>query len=151
MKISLSILAGALMLASGGAFAQTCASPTPLPGNANLTGDTCAGANELGTVCVFGSSPGNDIVYSITIVTPYTATAVALTNNTPAWNAALLLLQGACNGNTPCPRNADATGPGGDWHGGRAEGGDQQTDRATQQDQPWPAPPRSDRSTILGG
>lgn len=113
MKISLSILAGALMLASGGAFAQTCASPTPLPGNANLTGDTCAGSNELGTVCIFGSSPGNDIVYSITIVTPYTATAVALTNNTPTWNAALLLLQGACNGNTPCPRNADANGAGG--------------------------------------
>lgn len=112
MKISLSILAGALMLASGGVFAQTCANPTPLPGNAQLTGDTCAGTNELGTVCIAGGSPGNDIVYSVTIATPYTATLVDLVNNTPAWNAAILLLQGPCNGNTPCPRNADAGGPG---------------------------------------
>jgi hypothetical protein len=52
-------------------------------------------------------------VYSIALVAPYTATLVALTNNTPTWNAALLLLQGACNGNTPCVRNADANGAGG--------------------------------------
>ena len=113
MKISLSILAGALMLASGGAFAQTCANPLPLPGNANVTGDTCAGANELGTVCIFGQSPSNDIVYSVNIALPYTATTVALTNNTPAWNAAVLLISGACNGNSTCTRNADANGAGG--------------------------------------
>lgn len=113
MKISGSILAGALMLVSGGAFAQTCASPTVLLSNANVTGDTCGATNELGTVCIFNTSPGNDIIYSFTIVTPYTATQMALTNNTPAWNPALLLLNGACNGNTPCPRNADANGPGG--------------------------------------
>lgn len=112
MKISLSILAGALMLASGGAFAQTCANPIPLPGNANVTGDTCAGANELGTLCIFAQSPGNDIIYAVNIVTPYTATQVALTNNTPAWNAAMVLVQSACNGNSTCPRNADAGGPG---------------------------------------
>jgi hypothetical protein len=112
MKISLSILAGALMLASGGAFAQSCTTPIPLPGFANVTGDTCAGANELGTLCIFGQSPSNDIVYQVNLATPYTATTVTLTNNTPAWNAAIVLVQAACNGNSTCPRNADAGGPG---------------------------------------
>lgn len=113
MKISSSILAGAVLLAaSGSAFAQSCASPTFLPSNANVTGDTCAGANELGTLCIFAQSPSNDIVYSVTLVAGYTATQIALTNNTPAWNAALVLVQGACNGNSTCPRNADAGGPG---------------------------------------
>jgi hypothetical protein len=115
MKISSSILAGAVLLAaSGSAFAQTCASPTFLASNAtNIAGDTCAAANELGTLCIFGQSPSNDIVYSVTLVAGYTATAITLTNNTPAWNAALVLVQGACNGNSTCPRNADANGPGG--------------------------------------
>jgi hypothetical protein len=114
MKISLSILAGALMLASGGAFAQTCANPIPMNGTGavGVTGDTCAGANELGTLCIFGQSPSNDIIYSVTIAAPYTATSINLTNNTPAWNAALVLVQSACNGNSTCPRNADAGGPG---------------------------------------
>jgi hypothetical protein len=113
MKISLSILAGSLMLASGGAFAQSCNAPLPLPGNANVTGDTCGGANELGTLCIFGQSPSNDIIYSVTIATPYTATVVNLTNNTPAWDAALVLIATSCNGNSTCPRNADANPAGG--------------------------------------
>jgi hypothetical protein len=102
-----------LTLVTHAAVAQTCASPTVLTGIGTPSGDTCSASNELGTVCIFGSSPANDIVYSIGIVAGYTATTVALTNSTPAWNAALLLLQGACNGNTPCPRNADANGAGG--------------------------------------
>jgi hypothetical protein len=130
MKISLSILAGAMLLASGGAYAQTCAAPLRLGGPtptpiATFTGDTCAATNELGTVCIFGSSPGNDMVYTVHIAAPYTATSVTLTNGTPAWNPALLLLQGACNGNTPCPRNADGTGAGGNETlnvGGLADG-----------------------------
>lgn len=112
MKIARLIIACGLTLGAQGAFAQTCASPLVLIAGPT-SGDTCSATNELGTICIFGSSPANDIVYSVNIVTPYTATSVALTNNTPAWNAAMLLLQGACNGNTPCPRNADANGAGG--------------------------------------
>ena len=113
MKISLSILAGALMLASGGAFAQSCAAPIPLQGPGTVSGDTCTGSNELGTLCIFGQSPSNDIIYQINVVVPYTANTISLTNNTPAWNAALVLISTACNGNSTCPRNADANGPGG--------------------------------------
>jgi len=113
MKISSSILAGAVLLAaSGSAFAQSCAAPLFLGSNGNVSGDTCAAANELGTLCIFGQSPSNDIVYSMTFVAGYTATTVALTNSTPAWNAALVLVQATCNGNSTCPRNADAGGPG---------------------------------------
>ena len=113
MKISLSILAGALMLASGGAFAQSCGSPIQLNGVTSISGDTCAGANELGTVCIFGQSPANDIIYQINVVVPYTAQVITLSNSTPAWNAAMELITTTCNGNSTCPRNADANGPGG--------------------------------------
>lgn len=113
MKISLSILAGALMLASGGAFAQSCASPIVLQGTQSVTGDTCAGANELGTVCIFGQSPANDIIYQINLSVPYISQSIILTNNTPTWNAAMELIATTCNGNSTCPRNADANGPGG--------------------------------------
>jgi hypothetical protein len=114
MALSRMIACGvALALASHVALAQTCAAPLRLYSNANVEGDTCAGTNELGTVCIFGSSPANDIVYSIYLAPDYGVTVIVLTNNTPSWNAALLLLQGACNGNTPCPRNADTNGAGG--------------------------------------
>ena len=92
MKISLSILAGALMLASGGAFAQSCASPIVVNGGSTVTGNTCTAANELGTVCIFGQSPANDIIYQINVTVPYTATVISLINNTPAWNAAMELI-----------------------------------------------------------
>ena len=113
MKISLSILAGALMLASGGAFAQSCASPIVVNGGSTVTGDTCTGANELGTVCIFGQSPANDIIYQINVTVPYTATVISLINSTPAWNAAMELITTTCSGNSTCPRNADSNGPGG--------------------------------------
>lgn len=112
MKIARLVVVCSLTLGAQSPFAQTCASPIALR-DGSTSGDTCAATNELGTVCIFGSSPANDIVYSVTIVTPYLATSVSLVNNTPTWNAAMLLLQGACNGNTPCPRNADANGAGG--------------------------------------
>jgi hypothetical protein len=44
---------------------------------------------------MFNSSPANDYVYSLTLTNGYTATQVALTNDTPTWNAAMLLLQGS--------------------------------------------------------
>ena len=114
VKIRRMIVARGLMISAHHAVAQTCASPDPLYGEvSNVAGDTCPRANELGTVCIFNSSPANDYGYSLTLTNGYTATQVALTNNTPPWNAAMLLLQGSCNGNTPCPRNADANGAGG--------------------------------------
>jgi hypothetical protein len=113
MTLPRMLVACGLALAGHSALAQTCAAPLPLHAIYLVFGDTCTATNELGTVCIFGSSPANDIVYSLIVVAPYTSTAVTLTNQTPTWNAALLLLQGACNGNTPCPRNADANGAGG--------------------------------------
>jgi hypothetical protein len=113
MKITLGILAFALMLASGGAFGQTCASPTPLRQFSVFSGDTCGAANELGTLCIFGQSPANDIIYSAIVVAPYVATTITLTNNTPGWDAALVLMATACNGNSTCPRTADANPAGG--------------------------------------
>lgn len=97
-----------VMGVSAHAYAQTCAAPLLLSFNAHLFGDTCTGSNELGTLCIFAQSPANDIIYSLTLAPDYTTTVISLTNNTPAWNAALVLVQGACNGNSTCPRNADA-------------------------------------------
>src|SRR5690348_12389944 len=97
---------------SGGAFAQTCVAPQVLSSNADILGDTCAATNELGTLCIFALSPANDIVYSITLAPDYTIDGVVITNNTPTWNAAAVLIGGACDGNSACPRNADAAGAG---------------------------------------
>lgn len=101
-----------LLGVSSQAYAQSCASPLTIPYNANVTGDTCTGANELGTLCIFAQSPANDLIYSLNVLPGFNATQILLTNNTPAWNAALVLVQGACNGNSTCARNADASGPG---------------------------------------
>jgi hypothetical protein len=101
-----------LLGVSANTQAQTCVSPIFFGSNTTLTGDTCTASNELGTLCIFGQSPANDIIYSVTLPAGYTATTISLTNNTAAWNAALVLVQGACNGNSVCPRNADAGGPG---------------------------------------
>ena len=103
-----------MTVASSWASAQSCAAPIPLAPLAEVTGNTCTAQNELGTLCIFAQSPSNDIIYSMTIVRPYSAITVALVNHTAAWNAALVLLQGACNGDSTCPRAADAGGPGAD-------------------------------------
>ena len=112
MKLFGAIFLASTLLATGSACAQTCAAPIPLHALQNVTGDTCTAQNELGTLCIFALSPANDIIYSTFFDPPYLATQISLTNNTPAWNAALVLVQGACNGNSVCPRNADAGGPG---------------------------------------
>lgn len=98
--------------ASGSASAQSCAAPLLLQHQVLTTGDTCAAQNELGTLCIFAQSPANDIIYLMNVALPYTALHVGLTNNTSAWNAALVLIQGVCNGDSTCPRVADAGGPG---------------------------------------
>lgn len=112
MKPSTILLIALASCASGSALAQSCAAPIFFGNNMSISGDTCTAANELGTLCIFGQSPANDIIYSLTFAAGNTHTTVSLTNNTPAWNAALVLVQGACNGNSICPRNADAGGAG---------------------------------------
>jgi hypothetical protein len=67
----------------------------------------------LGTLCIFTVSSANEIVYTFTITPPDPGITVSLANNTPAWNAAMVLLLGPCDGNTACIRTADAAGPGG--------------------------------------
>jgi hypothetical protein len=101
-----------LLGVSANVDAQSCAAPIFLNDRGTASGDTCAASNELGTLCIFAQSPGNDVVYSINMISSYIS--VNLTNNTPAWNAALVLIGGACNGNSICPRNADSGGPGED-------------------------------------
>ncbi len=95
--------------------AQTCAAPIPLQPLIASTGNTCTAQNELGTLCIFALSPSNDIIYSVnfaTFITP--GDPITLVNKTPAWNAALVLIDGACNGDSTCARVADAGGPGAD-------------------------------------
>jgi len=113
-RCSMLLACCALFGVSATAYAQSCAAPIIVPTNPNFSGDTCTASNELGTLCIFAQSPSNDVIYTFTLQAGGIQTESAfLTNNTPAWNAALVLLQGACNGNSLCPRNADASGPGG--------------------------------------
>jgi hypothetical protein len=112
MKLHGIVLFVSALLASGSVSAQTCASPIPLSGVFSVSGNTCTAQNALGTLCIVALSPANDIIYSMDIAAPDNLIAVLLSNNTPAWNAALVLVQGTCNGNSICPRNADAGGPG---------------------------------------
>lgn len=110
------VLFASIALAFGAnAMAQTCASPVPFmtpQAGATASGDTCTAANNIGTLCGLIPSPSNDIIYSFTINTPYTATAVNLTNNTPAWDAGMILLAGACGPNQACVAEADLGGAG---------------------------------------
>ena len=104
-----------MAVASSWASAQSCAAPIPFPAAGRIAiGDTCTAQNELGTLCIFALSPSNDIIYSLTLIAPYSASTITLTNNQASWNAALVLIQGACNGDSTCPRVADRGGPGAD-------------------------------------
>src|SRR5689334_21540038 len=116
MKTRNTLLAIALLTlgVSGVSQAQSCGSPSgPLPGSgAAVSGNTCTGANQLGTLCGAFASPENDIVYSFTIANPHTGTTFTLTNNTPAWNPGLVLLSGSCGGGVSCADVADNGGAG---------------------------------------
>lgn len=110
----LTMVAGCLLAISASSLhAQTCASPIALTDNANVSGDTCTSTNSLGNVCISANSSGNDIVYSVNLASGYSATNINLTNNSASWDAGMVLMTGACGPNSPCPRNADATGAGG--------------------------------------
>jgi len=75
-------------------------------------GDTCAGTNQLGTLCGAFSSPENDVVYTFTIANPHTGTTFTLSNNTPSWNAGMLILAGSCGPGVSCTDVADNAGAG---------------------------------------
>ena len=102
-----------MAVASGSASAQTCAAPIPIYHFFRYTDDTCTAQNELGTLCIFAQSPANDIIYTISLAPPFDDDFVVLVNKTAAWNAALVLIQ-ACDGDSTCPRVADAGGAGAD-------------------------------------
>jgi hypothetical protein len=105
-------LLASMIFVNSSASAQSCGAPLSIYPRANVTGNTCMAQNELGTLCIVALSFANDIIYSFAVTSPYTATSISLTNNTPSWNAGMVLMLGECNGNTPCVRNADAGGPG---------------------------------------
>jgi hypothetical protein len=115
MKAKIAITALGLLLA-GPVLAQSCAAPTniapPPAAGVTLPGDTCASTNTLGTLCGLFGSPENDVVFRFETTSPYTATTFALTNNTPAWNAAMFRLGAACGGGADCINDADVGGAG---------------------------------------
>ncbi|MEO8671876.1 MAG: hypothetical protein ABI411_11215 [Tahibacter sp.] len=116
MKIRSIVAITALFCVSGGpVLAQSCASPSviPLVGSTHIaTGDTCAGANQLGTLCGAFSSPENDIIYRFNIDATRVGTSFTLSTSTGTWNPAMLYLSGSCGGGVSCTDVADNNGAG---------------------------------------
>lgn len=105
------------LAAAGSASAQSCASPSTIPlfGEATHTanGDTCAGANQLGTLCGAFPSPENDVIFRFNIDNTRTSTVITLSTTTPTWNPAMLYLSGSCGGGVSCTDVADDNPAGG--------------------------------------
>lgn len=100
---------------AGSAAAQSCASPSIIPlvgANHTVTGDTCAGSNQLGTLCGAFSSPENDVIYRFNIDATRTAITFTLSTTTATWNPAMLYLSGSCGGGVSCADVADTNGAG---------------------------------------
>jgi hypothetical protein len=117
MKKNAFLLASGLLALAGvgSAQAQSCASPLVIPfvgGNHTVTGDTCAGTNQLGTLCGAFSSPENDIIYRFNIDATRTATTFTLSTSTGTWNPAMLYLAGSCGGGVSCVDVGDNNGAG---------------------------------------
>ena len=114
-KIAASCIAALAFSASGAVLAQSCASPlgfnTP-PTGPTAAGNTCTGANNLGTLCGLFNSPENDDVYQFSIGAGYTATSITLTTTSGTYNPAIALLSGSCGGGTSCTDVADSNGAG---------------------------------------
>lgn len=100
---------------AGSAAAQSCASPSTIPlvgGVHTADGDTCAGSNQLGTLCGAFSSPENDVIFRFNIDNTRTSTSITLSTTTPTWNPAMLYLSGSCGGGVSCSDVADSNGAG---------------------------------------
>jgi hypothetical protein len=113
LMLALGLVAAA---GAGSAAAQSCASPSviPLVGIIHtVTADTCAGSNQLGTLCGAFSSPENDIIYRFNIDNTRTASMFSLTTTTATWNPAMLYLSGSCGGGVSCADVADSNTAGG--------------------------------------
>lgn len=119
MKKNAFLLAALGVVAFAGvntAQAQSCAAPVRMQidggGNHTATGDTCAGANQLGTYCSgLANSPENDIIYAYTIDATRSATSITLATSTPAFNPALAIVT-TCSGSATCVGDADIGGAG---------------------------------------
>ena len=109
-------LVAAAAAGAGSAAAQSCASPSiiPLVGITHtVTADTCAGSNQLGTLCGAFSSPENDIIYRFNIDNTRTSSTFTLSTTTATWNPAMLYLSGSCGGGVSCTDVADNNSAGG--------------------------------------
>ena len=118
MKKNAFLLAALGVVAFAGvntAQAQSCATPVRMQiagGNHSASGDTCAGANQLGTYCSgLANSPENDIIYAYTIDATRTATNIALTTSSATFNPALAVVT-TCSGSATCVGDADIGGAG---------------------------------------
>jgi len=110
-KIAASCIATLALTVSGAVFAQSCGSPLGFntPAAAPVaTGNTCTGANNLGTLCGLFNSPENDDVYQFTIGGTHTSTSITLTTTSSTFNPAIALLSATCGGGTSCTDVADS-------------------------------------------
>ncbi len=118
--LTCSIALAGLALAST-AFGQACVPSTGTPAltgaNSNTTTapyDTCSAIDALVQMCSSsGTSAATDAIFAMTLGPGAISGNLTVNTSVPTYELYIALMQGACSGASPCPREGFAAAPGG--------------------------------------
>ena len=118
--LSCSIALAGLVFA-GAALGQTCTATTGTPAlngsnSSSSSGpfDTCTAIDALNQMCSSsGTSAAVDAIWSITLGPGAISGNLVVSTTAPTYDIYIALMQGACSGAAPCPREADSNPAGG--------------------------------------
>ena len=119
--LTCSIAIAGLALA-GSAFGQACVTSAGAPAftgaNSNTTTapyDTCNAIDALAQMCTSsGTSAAVDAIFSVTLGPGAISGNLTVHTSVPTYELYIAMMQGACSGASPCPREGFASGPGAD-------------------------------------